>query len=124
MTDKKLKNPCLKHYELFELMHDEHGLLLLESELNEIVSVVKKTYKGLNELRDEAYETAKSKGFHENKQVDIPRSLMLIVSEISEALEADRKGRWARLDHFDLYMYGVVDEDHEEQFIKHFEAEI
>jgi len=46
----------------------------------------------LNELRDEAYAYAKQKGFHD-EPCSLGERLMLIVSELSEALEADRKGR-------------------------------
>ncbi len=40
---------------------------------------------------DEVHETARSKGWHETK-VPMPIHLALIHSEVSEALEADRKG--------------------------------
>lgn len=48
----------------------------------------------LNELSKVIYERAKEKGFH-NPQREIGTILMLIVSELSEALEADRVGRYA-----------------------------
>jgi hypothetical protein len=46
----------------------------------------------LNELRDEVLAYAKNKGFEKSKCFG--ESLMLVVSELSEALEADRKGKW------------------------------
>jgi len=46
----------------------------------------------LNKLRDRAYKIADEHGFHENW--DFARALMLTVSELSEAMEADRKGQW------------------------------
>ena len=46
----------------------------------------------LNELSKECYEMAKSKGFHD-KPREIGTSLMLIVSELAEALEADRQNK-------------------------------
>jgi NTP pyrophosphatase (non-canonical NTP hydrolase) len=51
----------------------------------------------INELCKEAFETAKSKGWH-----DVPREfgtiLCLIHGEISEAMEADRRGEgWDRV---------------------------
>jgi hypothetical protein len=49
--------------------------------------------KTLNELRDEAFAYAKKQGFHE-KPVNFGEMLMLAVSELSEALEADREGKW------------------------------
>lgn len=50
----------------------------------------------LKELGHRAFEIAKAKGFHD-EPIDIPRALMLIVSELAEALEADRKDRHADL---------------------------
>ena len=48
----------------------------------------------LNEMSKKAYEAAKLKGFHD-KPIETGTLLMLIVSELSEALEADRKKRYA-----------------------------
>ncbi|MEK4148943.1 MazG nucleotide pyrophosphohydrolase domain-containing protein [Robertmurraya sp. FSL W8-0741] len=45
----------------------------------------------INELCQEAYETAKSKGWHDEER-ETGTLLALIHSEVSEALEADRKG--------------------------------
>ncbi|MFT4415303.1 MazG nucleotide pyrophosphohydrolase domain-containing protein [Fredinandcohnia humi] len=45
----------------------------------------------INNLCKQAYETAKSKGWHD-KPVETGTLLALIHSEVSEALEADRKG--------------------------------
>jgi len=46
----------------------------------------------LNDLRDIAFAYAEKQGFHEN--MNFGEKLMLVVSELSEALEADRKGKW------------------------------
>jgi NTP pyrophosphatase (non-canonical NTP hydrolase) len=48
----------------------------------------------LNELRDKAFAYAERQGFHEN-QINFGERLMLVVSELSEALEADREGKRA-----------------------------
>lgn len=45
----------------------------------------------INELCQEAFETAKSKGWHDEPR-ETGTLLALIHSEVSEALEADRKG--------------------------------
>jgi NTP pyrophosphatase (non-canonical NTP hydrolase) len=45
----------------------------------------------INTLCEEAYETAMSKGWHDNER-ETGTLLALIHSEVSEALEADRKG--------------------------------
>jgi NTP pyrophosphatase (non-canonical NTP hydrolase) len=47
----------------------------------------------INELCKAAHENAVAKGFYEDRRDNIAEKLMLIVSELAEALEADRKGR-------------------------------
>lgn len=44
----------------------------------------------LNELRDEAYSIAKANGWHEQEHSD-EHYIMLIITEIAEAVQADRK---------------------------------
>lgn len=46
----------------------------------------------LNALRDRAYKTACEHGFHD-KELSKEHCLCLIISELMEAVEADRKGR-------------------------------
>jgi NTP pyrophosphatase (non-canonical NTP hydrolase) len=48
-----------------------------------------------NALRDRAYKCACNHGFHEEEEFDLSRVkyLMLILTEVSEAVEADRKNR-------------------------------
>ena len=46
----------------------------------------------LNELRDKAYRIACDHGFHD-KELSNEHCLMLVITELSEAVEADRKGR-------------------------------
>ena len=48
----------------------------------------------LNELRDEAYSIAKANGWHEQEHSD-EHYIMLIITEIAEAVQADRKGHHA-----------------------------
>lgn len=48
----------------------------------------------LNELRDEAYSVAKANGWHEQEHSD-EHWLMLIITEIAEAVQADRNGKHA-----------------------------
>lgn len=50
-------------------------------------------WEGVDELAKAAYENAKAKGFYD-KPVSIPEWMALIHSELSEALEADRKDRY------------------------------
>jgi NTP pyrophosphatase (non-canonical NTP hydrolase) len=45
----------------------------------------------INQLCQQAYETAKSKGWHDEER-ETGTLIALIHSEVSEALEADRKG--------------------------------
>ena len=53
----------------------------------------------LNELRDEAYSIAKANGWHEQEHSN-EHWLMLIITEIAEAVQADRKGYHANIDKF------------------------
>lgn len=56
----------------------------------------------LNELRDEAYSIAKANGWHEEEQSD-SHWLMLIITEIAEAVQADRKDKHADTASFKEY---------------------
>lgn len=62
----------------------------------------------LNKLRDEAYRIACEHGFHEEEHRD-EHWLMLVITEISEAVDADRKGRRANYSEFtkDMEEYKV-----------------
>lgn len=53
--------------------------------------------KTLNKLRDEIHEYAINKGFWD-KERETGTLLMLCVSELAEAMEADRKSRYADLE--------------------------
>lgn len=50
----------------------------------------------LNELRDLAYKTACEHGFHDT-ELSNEHFLCLVISELMEAVEADRKGRFAKV---------------------------
>ena len=52
-----------------------------------------------DKLSQEAFETAKAHGWHDEEQPD-ETYLMLIITEIAEAVQADRKGRHAKIDRF------------------------
>lgn len=51
----------------------------------------------LNELRDRAYKTACEHGFHD-EELSNEHCLCLVISELMEAVEADRKSRRAKVD--------------------------
>lgn len=55
--------------------------------------------KDLNELRDKAYQCAVEHGWHKEK-LSNEHFLCLVISELMEAVEADRKGRRAEKDKF------------------------
>lgn len=50
----------------------------------------------LNEWRDRAYKTACEHGFHD-EELSNEHCLCLVLSELMEAVEADRKGRFAKV---------------------------
>ena len=53
----------------------------------------------LNALRDGAYKTACEHGFHD-QELSNEHCFCLVISELMEAVEADRKGRRANVDRF------------------------
>ena len=53
----------------------------------------------LNELRNKAYRNAVTHGFHD-KELSNEHCLCLIISELMEAVEADRKGKHADRESF------------------------
>ena len=56
----------------------------------------------LNKLRDEAYSIAKENGWHEEEHSD-SHWLMLVITEIAEAVQADRKNKHADIASFKEY---------------------
>lgn len=57
----------------------------------------------LNKLRDKAYQCAVAHGWHDENQSD-EHFLCLVISELMEAVEADRKGMHANRANFEYYM--------------------
>lgn len=53
----------------------------------------------LNELRDQAYKTACDHGFHD-KELSNEHWLCLVISELMEVVEADRKGKKPNVEQF------------------------
>lgn len=72
--------------------------------------------KTLNTYRDQAYKIACEHGFHDEEQ-SIEHWKCLIVSELMEAVEADRKSYNADMDAFDKYE-GLI------SFVENFERQI
>lgn len=57
----------------------------------------------LNELRDRAYKCAINHGWH-NDNLSDEHCLCLVISELMEAVEADRKDKYANRSQFEYYM--------------------
>lgn len=55
----------------------------------------------LNNLSKQLHERAKAKGFWDEKR-ELGTLLMLVVSELSEAIEADRKNKHANIEQFNI----------------------
>ena len=70
----------------------------------------------LNELRDEAYSIAKANGWHEEEHSD-EHWIMLVITEIAEAVQADRKNLHADVEAFKKY-------EHTLDFKENFERQI
>lgn len=79
--------------------------------------------RDLNKLSKEIYRANKERGFHEVKHS--PEHLLcLVISELMEAVEADRKNLKADVFDFEMCMCGVLEEDYDDQFKKNFEWSI
>ena len=70
-----------------------------------------------NELRDRAYQCSCNHGFHDKEYSDA-HWLMLIITEISEAVDADRKNRKAYIDAFERLYSGSDSKFGYEKLIK------
>ena len=78
--------------------------------------------RDLNKISKEIYEANKAKGFHEVKHSE-EHMMCLVISELMEAVEADRNGRRADMDNFNRqydydwsenyndYIKGSIDEE-------------
>lgn len=75
----------------------------------------------LNELRDKAYRNAVVHGWHEEDKSD-SHWLCLVISELMEAVEADRKGMHANQKQFENYMN--LKERSDDEFIYAFKYDI
>lgn len=56
------------------------------------------------DLVSDAHENAKAKGFYDNPVQNVSEKLMLIVSELSEAQDADRKNKYSICGSFSDYL--------------------
>ena len=79
---------------------------------------------GLNQASSLIYENNKAKGFWD-KERNIGELLMLIVSELGEAMEAHRKSKTANTEHYDnLINDGYTWDDSPVSFDAHFKEGI
>lgn len=81
------------------------------------------TSEQLNRLRDEAYATACNKGFHDGKHSD-EHYLMLVITEIAEAVQADRKGLRADRERYNYAVDRGMCNDIEECFERYIKNSI
>lgn len=56
----------------------------------------------LNELAQEIYHNNKEKGFWDNER-NVGEMLMLVTSELGEAMEAHRKGKFANMEDYEIF---------------------
>ena len=57
----------------------------------------------LNELAEKIHTNAVAHGFYDNEKVNIPEKLMLIVSELGEAMEAYRNEHYSDISTFERH---------------------
>ena len=69
----------------------------------------------LNTYRDEAYKIAEQHGFHD-EEYSIEHWKCLIISELMEAVEADRRNVHARIDLFEKSSFGLIKPKDNEQW--------
>ena len=62
----------------------------------------------LNYLAEEIYQNNKEKGFWDNER-NVGEMLMLVTSELGEAMEAHRKGRFANLEAYEEFSENFED---------------
>ncbi len=62
----------------------------------------------LNKYRDEAFQIAKEHGFHD-EELSVEHFKCLVISELMEAVEADRKGQHANLEDYNDMLYKYND---------------
>lgn len=82
--------------------------------------------ENLNQLRDQAYQCAVSHGWHE-KDLSDEHFLCLVISELMEAVEADRKGKRAQVEKFKEWQgnsISLTEETRQKRFKEDFEAYI
>ena len=80
----------------------------------------------LNKLRDKAYQCAVAHGWHEENLSD-EHFLCLVISELMEAVEADRKGKHAKVAMFKEWQGNSVpltEETRKRRFMEDFEVHI
>lgn len=71
--------------------------------------------ENLNELAKTIHDGNVARGFYDGEPKQIGTQLMLVVSELAEALEADRKGRFADKDKIGMADC-VIDSEYQEWF--------
>ena len=67
----------------------------------------KETVMNLNELRNQAYRNAVAHGWHE-ENLSNEHFLCLVISELMEAVEADRKGKHAKVEMFKEWQGNII----------------
>lgn len=112
----------LQNYELFSTLQEVCNFTALDDDMVQIIEAVKRDYQlqFLNDLSRQFHERSKSKGFWDEKR-ETGTLLMLVVSELSEALEADRKDKNADTSEIDkFYADGYTEEDSPISFASYF----
>lgn len=80
--------------------------------------------KGLNQAANQIFQNNKAKGFWDNER-NVGELLMLVTSELGEAMEAHRKNKFAKPIQIDnLIEGGYTWEDSPIAFASHFQDEI
>lgn len=79
--------------------------------------------KNINNLARLIFKNNKSKGFHDKEQSN-ETLFMLVITELAEAVDADRKGRRANIEEYNSLMKGYTPSDSPITFVHLFETHI
>lgn len=90
---------------------------------NIVLNSLNYTIMHIRNLIKRAYNAAKSKGFHDKKR-PFGVAISLMHSELSEALEADRKGRWCKNTSEDVFVAQAQEDITPEQYKKFYDENV
>jgi NTP pyrophosphatase (non-canonical NTP hydrolase) len=84
---------------------------------------MKQLVKGLNESAKQIHQNNKEKGFWDEER-NVGELLMLVTSELGEAMEAHRKGRFAKLERLKFELSPTSELTYEQHYAEKFQYHV